>query len=77
MDTSRWPDLCVLVSTSIRSCILCNKSKIKNIGLNFFEYNLLYTAYTDDATFFLKDQKSVFKILNIFHKNYLNFPSKT
>lgn len=71
MDTSRWPDLCVLVSSSIRSCILCNKSKIKNIGLNIFEYNLLYTAYTDDATFFLKDMNSDFGILNILHKVYM------
>ena len=32
----------------------------KNInGLNIFENTFLYTAYADDTTFFLKDEKSV------------------
>ena len=41
----------------------------KNIkGLNIFNHEFLYTAYTDDTTFFVKDKNSDFKNLNIFHK---------
>ena len=31
-----------------------------------FDKTLLYTAYTDDTTFFLKDTKSVIELINIF-----------
>ena len=32
-------------------------------GLNIFEKTLLYTAYVDDTTFFLKDEKSVKELI--------------
>ena len=36
----------------------------KNInGLNVFENTFLYTAYADDTTFFLKDEKSVIELM--------------
>ena len=39
----------------------------KNIhGLTFFKHNFLYTAYTDDTTFFIKDKESVNKVMNVF-----------
>ena len=39
----------------------------KNIhGLSFFDHTFLYTAYADDTTFFLKDKKSVKKVMNVF-----------
>ena len=44
--------------------------------MNIFAPDFLYTAYTDDTTFVLKDQISVFKILNIFHKFSLVFGQK-
>ena len=48
--------------------VFCVIKLNKNIeGLDIFNHELLYTAYADDATFFLEDKKSVFEILNIFH----------
>ena len=39
----------------------------KNIhGLSFFDHTFLYTAYADDTTLFLKDKKSVKKVMNVF-----------
>ena len=35
-------------------------------GLNIFENTFLYTAYADDATFFLKDEKSVIELMENF-----------
>ena len=35
-------------------------------GLNIFEKTLLYTAYVDDTTFFLKDEKSVKELIKTF-----------
>lgn len=35
-------------------------------GLTIFSYNFLYTAYADDNTFFLKNQKSVLELLKVF-----------
>ena len=32
-------------------------------GLNIFENTFLYTAYADDTTFFLKDEKSVIELM--------------
>ena len=37
---------------------------------------MLYTVQVDDTTFFLKDQNSVLKILDIFHKFSLVFGAK-
>ena len=42
-------------------------------GWNIFNHKLLYTAQTDDTTFFLKDENPVFETLNIFHKFSLVF----
>ena len=33
-----------------------------------FEYEFLYTAYTDDTTFFLKNQESVIEVFDKFSK---------
>ena len=39
----------------------------KNIdGLIFFDHTFLYTAYADDATFFLQDKESVKEVMNVF-----------
>ena len=35
-------------------------------SLNIFENTFLYTAYADDTTFFLKDEKSEMKTFNVF-----------
>ena len=35
-------------------------------GLNMFEKTFLYTAYADDTTFFLKDEKSVTELMKTF-----------
>ena len=49
--------------------VFCAIKSNKNIkDLNIFNQVLLYTAYADDTTFFLKDKISVFETLNIFHK---------
>ena len=41
--------------------------KNENIkGLNVFEKTFFYTAYADDTTFFLKDEKSVIEVIKIF-----------
>ena len=36
-------------------------------GLTLFDHTLLYTAYADDTTLFLKDTESVEKIMNAFY----------
>ena len=43
-----------------------SKESKKINGPNIFDKTFLYTAYTDDATFFLKDTKSLIKLMNIF-----------
>ena len=35
-------------------------------GLNIFSHNYLYTAYADDTTFFLNDQKSISELMKNF-----------
>ena len=35
-------------------------------GLTFFDHTFLYTAYADDTTFFLKDQESAKKVMDVF-----------
>ena len=35
-------------------------------GLNIFSYNYVYTAYADDTTFFLNDQKSIRELMKKF-----------
>ena len=42
------------------------KESKKVNGLNIFDKTILYTAYVDDTTFFLKDTKSVIELMNIF-----------
>ena len=40
--------------------------KNKNIkGIDIFSHNFLYTAYADDTTFFLKDEKSVIEVMKV------------
>ena len=40
----------------------------KNIkGLNIFNHTFLYTAYTDDTTFFVKDKESLIEVMKVFH----------
>ena len=36
-------------------------------GLNIFENTFLYTAYADNTTFFLKDEKSVIELMKTFN----------
>ena len=51
---------------------LCINKSNKNIkGLNIFDHEVLYTAYVDNTTFFLKDRNLVFETLNISHNFYL------
>ena len=42
------------------------KESQKLNGLDIFDKTILYTAYVDDTTFFLKDTKSVIELMNIF-----------
>ena len=39
-----------------------NNPKVK--GLNTFKHEFLYTAHADDTTFFLKDKKSIIKLMS-------------
>ena len=41
------------------------KSKPEIEGMTIFDYNYLYSAYADDATFFLKDIISVKHMIDI------------
>ena len=50
----------------LETVFLFTKESEKVNGLNIFDKTLLYTAYTDDTTFFLKDTKSVVELINIF-----------
>ena len=43
---------------------LFTKESTKINGLNILDKTFLYTAYTDDTTFFLKDTKSVCNRVN-------------
>ena len=45
---------------------LFTKESKKINGFNIFYTTFLYTAYADDAIFFLKDKKSVKELMNIF-----------
>ena len=35
-------------------------------GINIFEHIYLYSAYTKDTTFFLRDKRSIEKLINTF-----------
>ena len=51
----------------IHQIIFVMKKNNLNIkGLNIFNHNYLYTAYADDTTFFLDDQKSVRELMKTF-----------
>ena len=43
------------------------KANHKIRGVNVFQYTYLYTAYSDDATFFLKNKNSIRQIMETFH----------
>ena len=45
------------------------KSNKKINGLKIFKYEFCYTVYADDATFFLKNQKSVIEVLKVFERS--------
>ena len=42
------------------------KSNLNIKGLTIFNHNYLYTAYADDTTFFLNNQKSIRKLMKTF-----------
>ena len=48
--------------------------------MNIFKYEFLYTIYADETTFFLKDSKSIIKLISELN-NFSNFsglnPNKT
>ena len=52
-----------LQNTSGRLLLIFIKINEEIKGLNFFENSFLYTAYANDATFFLKDTRSVKTLL--------------
>ena len=52
-----------LQNTSGRLLLIFIKINEEIKGLNFFENSFLYTAYPNDATFFLKDTRSVKTLL--------------
>ena len=43
------------------------KANHKIRGVNVFQYTYLYTAYSDDTTFFLKNKNSIRQIMETFH----------
>ena len=43
------------------------KSKPEIEGITIFDYNYLYSAYADDATFFLKDIISIKHVVDTLH----------
>ena len=50
----------------LENLILIKKHpKIK--GIEIFEHYFLYTAYTDDTTFFLKDSQSIAYLFDLFN----------
>ena len=54
-----------ILASEILFSLIKNDSSIK--GIKVFDYVILYTAYADDSTFFLKDLASVKKLLDIFY----------
>ena len=53
-----------------------NNPKVK--GLNMFKHEFLYTAHTDDTTFFLKDKNSIIELMNYTFSNFSGLkPNKT
>ena len=57
--------LFILVLEVVFAVIKSNQNIDK---LRIFEHDFLYTAYTDDTIFFVKNQTSVIEILKIFDK---------
>ena len=45
-----------------------NNPKVK--GLASFEHEVLYTAFVDDTTFFIKDRKSVLELMKMWNFGY-------
>ena len=56
---------------------LFTKKHPKIKGIEIFEHCFLYTAYTDDMTFFLKDAQSSKNVVEIFNTFSLFFGTET
>ena len=54
-----------IIALEVLFIMLKNKAEIK--GLKIFDYDFLYTAYTDDSTFFLSDICSIKEMINCFN----------
>ena len=55
--------LFILCLEIVFSLIKANK-RVK--GINIFDHTYLYSAYTDDTTFFLRDKRSIKELINTF-----------
>ena len=55
-----------LFSLVLEIAFLSIKENKKIKGLNIFNHTFLYTAYTDDTTFFLKDKESLIEVMKVF-----------
>ena len=53
-----------IIALEIIFAMIKSNPNIKD--LNIFNHNYLYTAYADDTTFFLSDQKSIRELLETF-----------
>ena len=53
-----------ILALEVLFLMIKNNSKIN--GLNIFDHIFLYTAYADDATFFLKDIASIQELIKVF-----------
>ena len=60
-------DICTFLYTCFTNIFIFIKNHPFIKGLNNFKHELLYTAYANDATFFLKDRKSIIESMNKFN----------
>ena len=61
------PILAFLFILALEILFILIKSKPGIAGITIFDYNYLYSAYTDDTTFFLKDIISLKHMVDTFH----------
>ena len=57
-----WRPVSVL-NTDMKIFFIFVKNNPKATGLNIFKREFLYTNYADEATFFLKDRKSIIELM--------------